>query len=68
VFSEAPAPWPLFFDPLPLPLAQAWGGLSIRSLDQGEEYRNDSIVFEVSEVVSRFEQDVVIDVPASARR
>jgi len=68
VFSEYQAAWPLIFDPLPLPLAQAWGGLSVRNLDRGEEYRDTSIVFEVSDVLARFEQDVAIEIPARALR
>ncbi len=68
VFSEYPAPWPLAFESHPIPLAQGWGGFGERNLDQGEQYRDTSIVFEVSDVLSRFEQDIVIDVPASARR
>jgi hypothetical protein len=68
VFSEYPAPWPLAFEPFPVPMAQGWGGFGERNADLGQEYRDTSIVFEVSDVLSRFEQDVVIDVPASALR
>ena len=68
IFSEYTAPWPLEFNTLPMPLAQGWGGFGERNADQGQQYRDTSIVFEVSDVLSRFEQDIVIDVPESARR
>jgi hypothetical protein len=68
IYSHYPAPWPLEYNPLPMPLEQASGGLSIRSLDNGEEYRDSTITIEVSDVLTRFEQDIVIDVPASALR